>query len=408
MKNTLKILLFCTLFAACDKNENETTVKTPPINIELNATEIQLNNVTKNFALDFFATSYSENTDKENIVLSPFSLSMALAMLLNGADTETEQAIRTTMAFDSYSFSQVNEYFKKIWEALYKTDKSTTLAIANSIWTDKGFPVKQSFYDVNKNWYNAEAKELDFNSPSAVGTINKWCSDNTNGLIKKIINELSGKMYLLNALYFKGIWAEGYLFETNETKPLPFYKADGTSVSVNMMHQKKGMKYYSDDHLSLASLPYGNGAFSMLFILPNNGVMLDEVVVQLKTPGYFETIINNSHSGSVELFVPRFKIEYETSLKSTLESLGMGIAFDSNLADFSKLTDVPFFVTMVKQKAYIEVNEKGTEAAAVTVVGLETSIGGYNQFKADHPFLFMIQENSTGTVLFMGKVGNPQ
>jgi serpin B len=411
--NYLFIIACSIIISSCDsKMSDDSFIKSEPIKIALTSNEVQITANNNNFAMDFFSALYKNSENTENIIISPFSVSMALAMVWNGAEEETKQAIQDAIGMGNYPQSEVNSYFKKMNDALLKTDPNTKLAIANSIWANKGFPVKQSFYDVNKNWYNAETRELDFSSPDALKTINKWCSDNTNGLIDKILEEIpeNMRMYLLNALYFKGIWSSR--FDANDTKKLPFYKEDGTSVSVDMMHQNTNLNYYADENLTLTSLGYGNGAFSMVFVLPQQNVTFDNMLVLLQQPDYFNNCLQNSFTADVDLYIPKFKIEYEEMLNKTLESLGMGIAFNRSLANFSGISDIPLFISMVKQKAYIDVNEKGTEAAAVTAVGMEvTSAIEEPQkvtFRADHPFLFAIRENSTGTILFMGKVGNPK
>ncbi|MDR1552781.1 MAG: serpin family protein [Prevotellaceae bacterium] len=411
--DNILVITFCLFVASCDsKMTDDPFIKSEPIKIQLTSNEVLMKAENNNFSVDFFATLYDKIENKENIIVSPFSLSMALAMVWNGAETETKQEIQETLGLGNYPKEEVNAYFKKLNDALLKTDPNTQLAIANSIWTHKGFPVKQAFYDVNKTWYNAEARELDFFSPDAVTTINKWCADNTNNLIKEIIKEISpGEvMYLLNALYFKGIWSNK--FDANQTQKQSFYKEDGTTVMADMMFQNHTLGYYGDEHLSLTALDYGNGAFSMVFALPYQDVSFDEMLNQLTQPDYFENCIQTGFNNicDVDLFIPKFKIEYKETLNDVLKLMGMELAF-SDYADFSGISDISLKISKVLQKAYIDVNEKGTEAAAVTAVGgMATSVPPQPQkvtFRADRPFLFTIRENSTGTILFMGKVGNP-
>jgi serpin B len=393
---------------------DDSFIKSEPIKIALTSNEVQMVAENNNFAIDFFTALYATSENTENIIVSPFSLSMALAMVWNGAEGETKQAIQQAIGMSNYPESEINDYFKKLGDALLKTDPNTKLAIANSIWTHEGFPVKQSFYDVNKTWYNAEVQEIDFSSADALTLINKWCSDKTNGLIKKILEKISpGEvMYLLNALYFKGIWSSK--FDASETQKQPFYRENGTSISIDMMHQNNKLGYYSDEHLSLTSLYYGNGAFSMTFVLPNQNVSFEAMLNQLKQPEYFKNCLYAGiyNYAIVDLFIPKFKLEYKKELNKILKLLGMGIAF-SGAADFSGISDTSLEISKVIQKVYIDVNEEGTEAAVVTAIGMETTSPNPEQpqqvtFRADRPFLFLIRENSTGTVLFMGKVENPQ
>ncbi|MDR2651975.1 MAG: serpin family protein [Prevotellaceae bacterium] len=405
-------VLFGLIISSCDsKMTDDPFIKSEPIKIELTSNEVLMTAENNNFAFDFFATLYDNADDTENMVVSPFSLSMALAMVWNGAEGETKREIQETLGLGNYPEDEVNAYFKKMYDAVLETDPNTKLAIANSIWTHEGFPVKQAFYDINKTWYNAETYELDFSSPDAVTTINKWCADNTNGLIDKIIEVIPGDvvMYLMNALYFNGIWSSK--FDASQTQKQPFYKEDGTTVTADMMFQNQMLGYYEDEHLALAALNYGNGAFSMIFALPNQDVTFDAMLNQLTQPDYFANSVQTALQPSydVDLFIPKFKIEFKQDLNTTLMYMGMILPFGN--ADFSGISDIALAISRIFQKAYIDVNEKGTEAAAVTVVSMEvTSALPEPQkvtFRADRPFMFAIRENSTGAILFMGKVGNP-
>jgi serpin B len=415
MKKTLftAIILFPIVLLSCSENGNEAKELSKPITINLSDKEFRLATEGKTFAWNFFSTAYEQFNEDENIVLSPLSLNMALAMTWNGANGETRQAIQQAMGMGDYSPSEVNEYFKKLREAILKTDPTTQLALANSIWYDNKFPVKPDFIQTNKTWYNADVNAIDFHSPDASKQINNWCADNTNGLIKEMIGTIPPDvvMYLLNALYFKGTWANDFGFDSSGTRDVPFQKEKGETASVKMMSQNNELYYYRNDDLEVTALPYGNHAFSMVFILPNENVSFNAVLARLKQPGYWETCLGYGTTAEVDLYIPKFKIEYEPTpnLNETLTRLGMGIAF-TDFADFSGISTIPLCISQVRQKAVIEVNEKGTEAAAVTVVGIEATsyIQPQVTFRADRPFLFAIQESSTGTILFMGKIGAPK
>jgi len=416
MKNLIFVLGFLAagIFLTACKNESEPGKNSTqdPIKIDLSATELQIADESQNFAANLFSVIHELNTNDDNIVISPLSLNMALAMVWNGANGETKQAIQQAMGMGDYPQSDVNSYFQKLREDFVKTDPTVKLAIANSIWTDQGFPVKQSFYDVNKNFYQAEVKEVDFKSSSTPALINQWCSDNTNGLIKDMIKGISDDvvMYLINALYFKGEWADR--FDSSATSNATFTKEDGSSVQVKMMNQDHEFVYSHSNYLSTVSLPFGNNAFSMVFFLPNGNVSFTEMLNQLKQPGYFASCLQSGATADVNLYIPKFDIECEIALNETLEQLGMGIAF-TGIADFSGISDIPLYISSVIQKATVSIDEKGGEAAAVTVVGMVTTSAGPPTpqkvvFRADHPFLFAIRENSTGVVLFMGKIGKPE
>jgi serpin B len=228
-------------------------------------------------------------------------------------------------------------------------------------------------------------------------------------MIKQIPDNVM--MYIVNALYFKGDWSEKFGFDVSATRETAFTKEDGSSIQVKMMSQNNRLSYYSDEYLATTSLPFGNKAFSMMFILPDETVSFAGMLNQLKQPDYFARCLQSGSNTEVDLYIPQFKTEYEISLNETLQQLGMGIAF-TDFAGFSGISDKSLCISEVKQKVYVSVDEKGAEAAAVTSIETSvTSVGPNPQkvvFRADRPFLFAIRENSTGIVLFMGKIGKPE
>ena len=417
MKNSLIVVCFLAtsvILSTCSKDNEQGNNSPDPIKIDLSATELKMANENQGFAFNLFSVVHELQADDENIVLSPLSLNMALAMVWNGAKGETKQAIQEAMGMGNYPQSEVNGYFKKLREAFIKTDPTVKLAIANSIWSLLGFPVKNGFYDINRKYYDAEVKEVDFASSNTPKLINQWCSDNTNGLIKEIIKEIPGDamMYLLNALYFKGEWSDKFGFDTSGTRDTDFKKENGSSTRVKMMSQNNTLPYYQDEYLSTTALPFGNNAFSMVFILPNETVSFIGMLNQLKLPGYFEKCMQSESKAEVDLYLPKFKIENEVKLVETLKQLGMGIAFSPEFADFSDISDACLYISDVRQKTSVSIDEKGGEAAAVTIVEVKyTSVGPPSLqkvvFRADRPFMFAIRENSTGVILFMGKIGGP-
>jgi len=420
VSNLIAVGLFLAACSSNDSNGNEpvNTNIPDPIRIDLSATELQMANESSNFAADLFSVInelQANDPASENVAISPLSLNMALAMTWNGANGETKQAIQKAMGMGDYPQSEVNGYFQKLREDFVKTDPTVQLAIANSIWTQQGFPVKQDFYDINTNFYQAEVKEVDFSSPGTIPLINQWCSDHTNGLIKDMLQSLPPDMAmcLINALYFKGEWSNTYGFDPSATKDAAFTKEDGNKVQVKMMSQNNTLSYHHDDYLSATTLPFGNNAFGMVFILPNENVSFTDMLNHLKQPGCFASCLWPGMTANVDLYIPKFTTEYGLSLAETLKQLGMGIAF-SDLADFSGISDIPLCISDVIQKTSVSIDEKGGEAAAVTVVEMTEMNAGPAPtpqkvvFRADRPFLFAIQENTTGVVLFMGKIGNPE
>jgi len=389
----------------CDSNKPD-----EPLKIASDSALVAQGNA---FAMKLFSVANAQNPDDENVVLSPLSLNMALAMVWNGANGETKTAIQTAMGMENYAPEAVNEYFKTIREGFMRTDAANTqLALANSIWYRPEFPVKQPFIDLNRLYYNAQVEQLDFSLPNAAAILNKWCSDNTNGLINDMFQppiDPSVVMYLINALYFKSVWADSLAFDVEKTFSTTFYKTPTEPITVKMMTQKNDFQYFADENLQLLTIPYGNGAFTMNFLLPKSGKTFTDMITALNEPNYWNNCLKNrTLREKFDVSIPKFKVRYDTEskLKPILTELGMGIAFDDNRANFSGISDVPNYIGLVKQKTYIDVNEQGTEAAAVTVIGnFTTSIP--EMFMANRPFLFVIQEESTGVVLFMGKINNP-
>jgi serpin B len=397
-------------FWGCSKDENGEEPQKKNVEV-FPFSEMEMTKSVNSFSMNFFATAYEKLNADENIVLSPLSLNMALAMAWNGANGDTRQGIQQAMGMQDFLPEEVNSYFLDLRQKLAEADPDVKLSLANSIWYNYGFPVKTDFITINKNYYNAEVKEIDFRSLNAPDQINLWCSDNTNGLIKEIISKIpaDAAMYLINALYFKGLWADNCAFNPELTHQAYFNKEGGEKILVDMMMQKcEGLDYYSDDRLEMVALPYGNGAYSMIFALPKGN--FSEMLSQLKQSGYWQSCLSSFKPEKLDLYIPKFKVEYEPKpdLNKILTEFGMEKAFSFD-ADFSGISDRKLFISSVKQKTYIEVDEKGTEAAAVTVVEIgTTAVIPEPKFRADRPFLFVIQENKTGTALFIGKIGNPE
>jgi serine protease inhibitor len=379
-----------------------------PIRIELRSVEKEMIGSDQAFAFEFFENVYrGEALDEDaNFMVSPLSLSMALMMTSNGAAGDTKSAMRATLHLNGYGDEEVNAYYKKLKEALLKTDPSTQLSIANAIFTNQLVDIRKAFLNTNQSYFDATIRKVNFADPATVGIINGWASEHTNGLIKKVIDKTDplDLMYLLNAIYFKGIWTTQ--FDKKNTSRKPFTHEDGGSANVDMMHQTATFNYTADKSFQLVQLPYGNQAFSMMVLLPKEGISLGDAVTVLNGDGYWEGLRSGLSDAEVVLSLPKFKTEYSKKLNDVLTKMGMGIAF-SDQADFSGMSDYSAKISFVKQDTYISTDEEGTEAAAVTTVGVViTSFPQPRQvvFNANRPFLYLIQENSTGAILFMGAV----
>lgn len=410
-KNYCCYLVAATAFFAvsCKKENPDIPQNLPdPIQIELRASEQQILESDGAFAFDFFGRVFeAEAADKDaNFMVSPLSLTIALAMTWNGSAGETKTAMEQTLKWDGYSDEDINGYYKKLKEALLKTDSSTKLSIANSIWTQKGRNIRPDFIGTNTDYYQSVVESVDFSDPNTVKRINQWACDHTNGLIKEVLPSTSADalMYLLNAIYFKGIWTSR--FDAKHTREMPFVREDGTRDKAQMMQQSEEFNYTENETMQVVQLPYGNQAFSMLVMLPKEGKTLQDAVTLLGNKDAWKNVRIALSKAKVDLFLPKFKTEYSKILNEVLKDMGMEIAF-TGAADFSRMSDVASFISFVKQDTYISTDELGTEAAAVTVVEMAMSMPTVPQtvtFKADHPFIYLIQENSTGAILFMGAV----
>lgn len=408
----LSVVVTAFLAVSCDKNNGgrDRTELPSPIVIELRSAEKEMVQSDQQFAFDFFAHVFEEEAldDDKDFMVSPLSLSMALSMTRNGAAGETEKAIQRTLQMGNYTGEEINSYYKKLKEALLKTDPTTKLSIANAIFANKRVVVHADFLKNNQSYYDATVQSVDFSDSATAGLINNWASDQTNGLIKKVIDRTDAfdLMYLLNALYFKGIWATQ--FDAKNTIDKPFIREDGTTIQVEMMWQESRFLYAEDQFLQMVQLPYGNKAFSMMVLLPKEGTLTDIVSVARES-NYWHGLKSAMREAVVDLSLPKFKTEYSKKLNDVLTNMGMEIAFTDG-ADFTGITDIPAKISFVKQDTYISTDESGTEAAAVTTVVMElTSMPAPPKkviFNAERPFIYIIQENSTGAILFMGAVKN--
>lgn len=410
MKIALSLFIL-TLFVlvGCTKNDDDT----PVVNsIKLDEKSVQLVEAGNEFGLDLFQRIYAGETESNNIMVSPLSVSVALAMTYNGANTETKRAMEETLKVYGLSPEDINQSYKNLLQALKSLDPKVVLEIANAIFYRQGFQVENDFISINRNYYNAEVDALDFSSRAALNTINDWVADKTHDKIEKIIDKISGDhvMFLLNAIYFNGMWQQK--FDEDDTRDLPFYAESGGTVNVPTMQKTDAIPYTSNDLFSAVKLAYGAGNYSMYVFLPHQNIPIEDIIGELNQ-NTWNTWMNNFGSvAEVDVKLPRLKYEYEIQLNEVLSDMGMGIAFSEN-ADFTAMGKGSghLKIDYVKHKTYIDVNEKGTEAAAVTVVAMEvTSVGPKQniQFTVDRPFFYAITEKDTGAILFMGTVKNPK
>lgn len=377
---------------------------------DLTQSEQRVTSAGEQFGVSLFKTLAA--TEESNIFISPLSISMALGMTLNGAAGETEAAMRQTLGFGGMERDEINTAYAGLIKLLTSIDAKVQFEIANSIWADAKFQVEPSFINVNKTFFDALVKAIDFRAAGAPNQINDWVNEKTHGKIDKIIDAIDAQtmMYLINAVYFNGMWT--YEFNKADTREDIFRTGDNADVRVPFMNQtNNNFDYFDNDLMQAIDLPYGNGQFRMTVLLPKYGQSTDDIMQQLTTQTWAEwTHSFKAQKGTLKL--PKFKIEYQRSLVDVLTSLGMGVAF-TDRADFSAISKTgPLAITDVLHKTYVDVHEEGTEAAAVTAVSVGvTSVGGGGDsgfyMSVDRPFLFAIREKSSGVIIFIGKMLNP-
>jgi len=406
MKLLICILILLPLTMSCQKDEGPDFPTEEKV-IELSPEAKAMVSTDNQFGIELFKRMVIQESDK-NVMISPLSISQALLMSYNGSAGETKTAFEETMFMSDLTTEEINQAQKELVKALLEVDPAVTISIANSIWHREGFPVKPEFIKANQEFYDAEVREAAFDQ-STVDLINNWVENKTNGKIDQIIDQIdpSMVMFLINAIYFNGNWK--YKFEASNTTNNDFNLSNGSKVNVPFMNQEVTAKLMLHDDFTILDLPYGRGNYSMLIFLPDEDKTIDDVMAVWNTENY-NVWLENFKEMNVEVSIPKFKFGYTKELNDFLQSMGLSVAFDPNNADFSNITEaMPLYIDFVKHKSFIEVNEKGTEAAAVTVVGIGNTCAdpSYPKFIANRPFLFAIREKYTNAILFIGQVTNP-
>ena len=376
----------------------------PRADIQLTNTERQLVSDNNDFAFNLFRTAQNEGSQ----IISPLSITYSLGMLNNGAVGQTQQEINTVLGFGDTGADAINDFCKKMLTEAPSLDKMTKVMITNTIFVNsgQGYELKPPFVEKANTYYDAKPESRDFKDVRTLDVINQWASDHTEQMIKKALEENEfdpeAVSYLLNAIYFKGEWS--MKFKKNETKDEPFNNGD----KVPMMHQECELSYADNDTYQSLNLPYGNGAYCMTVMLPHEGKTTDDILSQLNGQSWNDNL-HQMYTHIVDVKLPRFETNTNLNLVEIMSRLGMPTAFDSNTAQFDEFCNVPTYIALMKQVAKIKLDEEGTEAAAVTVVGmLETAAGEepeppYAVFHADHSFLYVISEQSTGAIFFIGE-----
>ncbi|WP_456076267.1 serpin family protein [Hoylesella timonensis] len=407
MKHFFPLIGVCCLsigmLTSCSEDEPVApNIKYNPGTVKLTAAQQAQVENSNEFAWKFFKEV--SKGEQEDVFVSPLSVTYALGMLSNGAVGDTQKEILEGLEFRSGKVEDINSLCHQLMIESPKLDKSTQLSMANAVVVNKKIQLQPTFQNVVKKQYDALVASKDFGSPATLSFINQWASDHTQGMVPKILERINpdGVSYLLNALYFKGIWYRQ--FDKKHTKKEAFTKADGTKSQVQMMHQKERFFAAENDNYQTVVLPYGNGSYEMIVVLPREGKKLSDVLVAMNGKQWKDNL-KGTRFAEVDLKLPRFTSVYNRELNDVLKLLGMNAMFDPTKANLTKMSAVSSFVSMVLQKAKIEVDEEGSKAAAVTVVETLTTAAPPSRpimFHANRPFMYAIAEHSTGTIFFMG------
>ena len=375
--------------------------------ISLTRTEQELVNNNNDFAFNLFREIMNEQVREQSEIISPISITYALGILNNGAAGDTQKQIYKVLGFGEAGTDGINDFCKKMLTEAPNLDKLTKVMIANTIYMNQGYQLNTDFVNKAKIYYDAEPETRNFADGKTREVINKWGSDHTQGMIPEVLKENefdpTSVSYLLNAIYFKGAWAER--FDKGNTKDETF-KGYSTKKQVPMMSQEHEFNYQENELCQALCLPYGNNAYRMTILLPKEGKTISDVLKTLTADTWQNYLWMGS--ATVDVKLPRFESESDVKLEDIMSTLGMPNAFNPNLAEFPNFCNKPTFISMMKQVAKIKLNEEGTEAAAITVIGMKNSSAGPSEplhvsFHATRPFLYVISEQSTGAIFFIGK-----
>jgi serpin B len=376
----------------------------PAVKIELSHSDMSVRSASNAFGITIFNSLVEEDLDNSDVVFSPLSLSLALSMAAEGANGSTLDQFKSVMGLSGMSKEEIGEFYKTMVEGMRVADKGIRFISSNSLWFANNLTIKDSFKHSLSLYYSAETFSADFSSPKTVQTINDWCSTKTDGKITKILESLdpNSRMILINALLFKAPWEMQFSVQEN---------CDFTGLDKNT---KKDFITATNDYLlsygrfqgyQIAGVPYGNGAYEMDVVLPDEGKSIRDVLSIFN-----ESNLTEIKTTPMEISLPKFETEYSTEdvLMRCLSSVGLTNAFSQSLADFSGISNEKLFIGNVIQKTSINVTEKGTEFSAATMLGLIGSASPNDEkpkrvsFEATRPFIYIIRETSTNAILLIG------
>ena len=400
------IFLFTGIFLISCESEN--TSPKGIKEIKLSATDNSVVNASNQLGFDMMQDIVANAEEHENLLISPLSISYALNMTHNGAEEETKTEMAQSLNLEGIPLPDVNESYRHLTTSLQNADEKVTMEIANSIWYRDTFPVEDEFIQVNQEYYDAEVSPLDFsNTDAAKETMNNWVANKTNDKIDKIVEFINplDVMFLMNAVYFKGQWK--YPFNEDKTTQRSFFPRDGEMIQAPTMLIEEDFLFLENDFCTGVELPYGRGNFSMVLLLPDEGQLPEDIINNLSSDSW-DDLLSEADTTEILVSLPKFKFSYYKMLNQTLKNLGMEKAFDKLEANFEKINrNEVLYISRVNHKSFIDVNEEGTEAAAVTSVGITTTSMPDN-ISFNRPFVFAIREQSTNAILFSGIIERPE
>ncbi len=411
----LAVLCLISNLASCSKETEENTeavVNMLPETRSITLTDKQRQLVEKSnaFSYNLYKTASSRDQVKgKSLVMSPLSAIYVLGMLNDGAAGDTEREISSLLGLTAGNKDAINDYCQALMTQAPLADPSVTLETANIVATANDLTMAQQFKNDMQQYYLAETASLDFSQPSALQFLNSWCNQKTHGMIPTILDELDPqtRMVLMNAVFFKATWTEK--FDEADTRQESFTAEDGQTATMPMMHRKALALYAPGDAYSTLCLPYGSGTkWQMMVMLPSEGKTVDNIIDSLAAASWETQWLKNRDAYEVDIKMPRFTTASDVVLNGIIAQMGAPLMF-SAWADFTAMTanSEPLFVSLMKQKAAIEVTEEGTKASAVTAAVVGYADAGprhYKQvdFHAIRPFVYLIQETSSGAVFFIG------
>lgn len=405
---TLMLISLLLLVTGCGKESNSVSLKSSN-DVEFGKKDYK-NIASQNNELGFKLLAGANEDGNGNVFISPISLYMALSMLYNGAEGKTKEEIAKVLHVEGIDVNELNRANASLQSKLQNDSSPIQLNVANSIWINDNFHFRSAFVKNNNHYFNAKIEEIDMHDQNAPKMINDWGKKSTNGKIDEIVDEtLNGDLVamLINAIYFKGDWT--YPFDKEQTQKQTFYLKDGTTKDISLMVLNEKLAYFEHEKFQAVSLPYGDETMSMKVLLPKENSNLKELEGMF-TMDHWKQWNSAFQKKNGTILLPSFQLEYEVLLNELLVNLGMATAF-SRHANFSKMIEEinSLAISEVKQKTFVDVNEEGTEAAASTSVAIAETSAPVDSFymKVDRPFVIVITDDETDTILFMGSIANP-